>query len=258
VELAGKKSVFKGVSQEVIDAALKNIFGKKVDLKKGVEPNLYVATLAAITDAIDGGFSGVELGEENKNFIDELKASAKVFAAFKTHRQQNDIARELLDEAGKLKPFNKFVEDTKAVIGKYNKVWLRTEFDTAVIRARQAANFKKYQEDSDLFPNLKWLPSTSPHPREVHTKFYGLVLPQTDDFWRAHYPGNDWNCKCGITNTDQEVSPSIPKSGYTPAPGLDENPGITGEIFTKSHPYVTEAYPGAAKAVKSAIKGDKE
>jgi len=200
---------------------------------------------------LNDAISSVEFGKVNEEFINQLRSSTAVFAAFKTHRQQNDIAKQLLDDNGKLKPYASFKEDTASITGKYNNVWLRTEYDTAVIRARAAANFKKFEEDVDLFPNLKWLPSTSPNPRDTHRIFYNLVLSYDDSFWQSHYPGDEWNCKCGITNTDDPADTIRPKSAYKPSAGIDENPAFTGNIFTPTHPYVTGQYKGADKAVKN-------
>src|SRR5574344_1506027 len=42
--------------------------------------------------------------------------------------------------------------------------WLRTEYDTAILRARQAANWQQFLREADVLPNLKWIPSTSPNP----------------------------------------------------------------------------------------------
>ena len=36
-----------------------------------------------------------------------------------------------------------------------------------------------------------------------------------------------------------------------PAPGLDNNPGKDGRLFSDTHPYVTNAYEGAEEAVKT-------
>jgi hypothetical protein len=36
-----------------------------------------------------------------------------------------------------------------------------------------------------------------------------------------------------------------------PAPGLDNNPGKDGRLFSDTHPYVTNAYEGAKEAVKT-------
>jgi hypothetical protein len=42
--------------------------------------------------------------------------------------------------------------------------------------------------------------------------------------------------QCGVNQSDADETP-VPTSGPKPAPGLDHNPGKTGEVFSKSHPY---------------------
>lgn len=39
-----------------------------------------------------------------------------------------------------------------------------------------------------------------------------------------------------------------------PHPGLDNNPGKDGKLFSDTHPYIANAYPGAKKAVKKFLK----
>lgn len=164
------------------------------------------------------------------------------------------MAARLVDDNGQVKPFSQWVKDVQPIASHYNRDWLQTEYSTAIMRARQAAQWRKYERDADLFPNLKWLPSTSIEKREGHTPFYGLVKPIDDPFWKQHYPGNLWNCKCGITNTDDKPSGHIPAAPYKPAPGLDANPA-TGQLFNvNTHPYKTKAYEGADKAVENKEK----
>ena len=163
----------------------------------------------------------------------------------------------LLDDDGELRSFSDFTKAVRGIIGDYNLNWLRTEYDTAVIRARMTARMKEFMRDSDLYPNLKWLESTSAAKREAHVKLYGLVLPITHPFWVRVFPGNLWNCKCGITNTDDEPNGDLfnidDYTDDTPA-GLEGNPAITGQLFGKKHPYRVNPYKGAARAVKNFVK----
>jgi hypothetical protein len=210
-----------------------------------------------MNDAVNNAFPSISTDDPDYSFVQQLLKNNKVFAAFKTHRQQNDIARQLVNDEGKLKSFADFKKDVAGLVGDYNMNWLKTEYDTAVIRARMASRLKEFERDSDLYPNLKWVKSTSAQKREIHEKLYGLILPITHTFWTKHYPGTLWNCKCGITNTDEQ--PNGERYGIEqynePVPaGLEENPAFSGAIYSKKHPYRTQAYAGAAKAVKNHVK----
>ncbi|MEZ5195095.1 MAG: phage minor head protein [Bacteroidales bacterium] len=230
-----------GVSNDTITEALLNIYKKTVDVKSQIEPNLFRETVQSLNLAVDEGFGKVKFGNPDFDFVNELKFNNAVFSAFKVHREQNDIALQLLDDKGNLKSFAQFKKDAAHIPEHYQK-WMDTEYNTAVLRARQAANFKKYQRDADLFPNLKWLQSTSIDKREGHVKLYGTIKPVNDPFWQEHYPGNLWNCKCGITNTDEPATGDVADVDYTPAPGLDENPAFSGALFSKNNPYRKNGY----------------
>jgi hypothetical protein len=245
--------LFIGITEEQINQALKNIYNRVVDTTKEIEPTLFKHAQQNLNKSVDMAFGSVEFGTPDYDFVNQLKNNNAVFAAFKTHREQNDLIPKLWDDKGKLRSFEEFKKANKHIVSKYDH-WLRTEYNTAVVRARNASNFKKFNRDADLYPNLEWLPSTSIEPRDEHRKFYGLVLPINDPFWQTHYPGNLWNCKCGITNTDKEPSKRTPTANYTPPQGLEENPASTGALFSNKNMYVKNAYRGAEEAVERHVR----
>lgn len=192
-------------------------------------------------------------------FLEELRTNNAVFSAFKTHRMQNDIARLLIDpETGQLKSFDKWRRDIKGITDHYETDWLQTEYNTAVIRAHQAADWKHFLEEADVFPNVRWMPTTSLTPDPLHQHYWEtkLTLPVNHPFWDEHRPGDRWNCKCSLMQTDEPVNASG-LEGWTPPlpmPGLDNNPAKDGKLFSDTHPYITEAYPGARAAVEKVVR----
>lgn len=237
---------------ELMARLLADIFAGKFDEGREIYPALYEACRDTFRRALDEGYPLPEGADDAETlFREALRSDADVFAAFRTHRMQNDIASQLLDEDGKLKEWRQFREDAEAVIGTYNNHWLRTEYDTAVLRARQAADWKGFERNADILPNLKWMPTTSADPDLFHMEYWriGLTLPISHPFWNSHHPGDRWNCKCSLEATDEPVTGSIPDAGYKPSPGLEDNPGTDGKLFSPSHPYYEKAYPGAEKAV---------
>ncbi|MBQ4405700.1 MAG: hypothetical protein II852_01685 [Bacteroidales bacterium] len=225
--------------------ALVNIYQKKYGNGRELEPTLFEKTKEILGGAVNKGWNagGSPATDRNSAFIDALRHNADVFSAFRTHKMQSDIAAQLLDSKGRLKPFGQFVKDVKPYVTHQNRAWLQTEYDTAVLRAHQAADWKQFEAEKDVLPNLEWLPSTSPHPGEDHRPYWGTVLPIDHKFWNDHRPGDRWNCKCRLRNTDKEPTAAPAETlvkNLKPSKGLESNPGKTGEIFSNKHPYYPE------------------
>ena len=159
----------------------------------------------------------------------------------------NIMAEKLVDENGKLKPFRQWKEEVTGIASHFVGPWLQTEYNTAVIRAHNAADWLNFERNKDIFPNLRWMPTTSPNPEESHRLFWErkVTRPINDPFWNKHRPGDRWNCKCTLEATDDPIT-DIP--GETdkerPQPGLKENPAKTKQIFDKSHPYFPKSCKG--------------
>lgn len=240
---------------ELMARLLADIFARKFNVEDEIYPELYEAARDTFERALQEGYPIEDVDDADTLFRQALKDDADVFAAFRTHRMQNDIASQLLDEDDRLKEFRQFREDAESVIGTYNNHWLRTEYDTAVLRARYAADWKRFSRNADILPNLKWMPTTSADPDVFHMEYWriGLTLPKTHPFWKSHHPHDRWGCKCDLEETDEPVTGTIPDVDYMPSPGLDSNPGLEPELFSHTHPYYEKAYPGAEKAVEKVI-----
>ena len=228
-------------SVESIAHALVNIYKGEMDIDHEVEEHLFQEASKIFRDAIDEGYANA--AENNaplpeNAFRDAILHSADVFSAFRTHRMQKDIAAQLLDSKGQLKPFSKFVKDVSPYIEHRNRAWLQTEYDTAVIRAQNAAEWKMFEQEKDVYPNLEWIQSTSPNPGADHMIYWGTIRPVDDAFWNDHRPGDRWNCKCELRQTDKGTT-AVPESDgkSDPARGLETNPAKAEELFSQKHPY---------------------
>lgn len=227
---------------DTIAQALVNIYQKKYGNGKEIEPTLFEKTKEIFEGAINKGVKQSSFSIDTA-FKHQLTHNMWVFSAFRTHKMQRDIAKYLLNEKGELKPFTKFVKDVAPYIKHTNRLWLETEYNTAVLRAHQAADWRKFVDERDVLPNLEWQPSTSTNPGEDHKPYWFTCLPIDHKFWKQHRPGDRWNCKCSLRNTDKEPTP-VPADtiikGSEPQRGLESNPGEKGEIFSNSHPYYPE------------------
>lgn len=242
--------------EEVLKKALKNIYSKDFHPMTDIEQNLFDSTWETMNKATDKGFQKRTPNDPDYDFYQEIKRNNAVFSAFKVHRAQNDMAALLLDKNGNLKPFEQWMKEVMPIADHQMRHWLRTEYDTAVIRAHQAADWRQFEREKDILPNLKWMPSTSVHPGADHKIYWGTIRPVDDPFWDVHRPGDRWNCKCPLASTDEPVTPVLHEGTEQDKAhdGLDNNPGKDGLLFSDKHPYVTEAYPGAKKAVDALTK----
>lgn len=247
--LEGKKTTATfDFSDEVLRKALLNIYSKDFHPATDIEINLFNEVWKTMDKAAREGFGSMRGRDSDRDFFEEISRNNGVFAAFKVHRAQNDMARLLLDSDGNLKPFEQWVKEVMPIASHQMRHWLRTEYDTAVIRAHQAADWRQFEREKDILPNLKWMPSTSMLPAADHRIFWGTIRPVDDPFWNQHRPGDRWNCKCGLSSTDEPVTPIIVSEDKA-QDGLDNNPAKDAKLFSDSHPYQKEAHMGAKKAV---------
>lgn len=233
-----------------------NIYSKDFHPATDIEINLFGGIWDKMNEAVKKGFAESKATDPDDDFRAAILRNNAVFAAFKVHRMQNDMARLLLDSNGNLKPFEQWRNEVLSISSHQCGAWLRTEYDTAVLRAHLAADWQQFEREKDVLPNLRWMPSTSVHPGEDHRVFWNTVRPIDDPFWSEHRPGDRWNCKCGLSSTDDPVTPVVDISNNKDKAqkGLENNPAKDGKIFSHNHPYITNAFKGAKKAVDKLMK----
>lgn len=232
-------------SPEVLETFLRKVYGG-FDTATAIEQGAWREVLRGLNEATAEGLSrSPEPPTHEEAFYGALRHSNEVFAAFKVHAMGRQMAAMLTGADGKLLPFREWKERVAPVASHHTGAWLRTEYDTAVLRAHQAADWRMFERDRDILPNLRWVRTTSPNPEGAHRKFWeaGLTLPVEHPFWTEHHPGDRWNCKCSLEQTDEPATPEL-LDGYEPQPqqrGLENNPGKDGHLFSDKHPYFPES-----------------
>lgn len=228
-------------SPDVLATFLRKIY-HGFDTSNDIEPTAWREALRLINEATVEGLSRADVPPTHEeDFYRELRHSNEVFAAFKVHSMGEKMAAKLTTPDGKLKPFRQWAEEVQGISSHYVGSWLRTEYDTAIIRAHTAADWRRFERDKDIMPNLRWMPTTSPEPDSVH-RFYWqkkLTLPIDHPFWKRHRPGDRWNCKCMLEQTDEPANPEVLDDieDTPPQRGLENNPGKDGHTFSDTHPY---------------------
>ena len=226
----------------MLDEFVNAIYGG-FDVENSIEPTMWQELTKIMNEATAKGLSKGEFSiDHNRGFLNAVKHANKVFAAFKTHAMGKSMASKLLDDNGNLKPFDKWMKDISSISSHHVGSWLKTEYNTAVLRAHNAADWRSFIENKDIMPNLRWMPTTSPDAEAVHRGYWEkkLTLPVEHPFWNKHHPGDRWNCKCSLESTDDPASPDdvLDDLPIEPAQrGLENNPGKDGKIFNDTHPY---------------------
>lgn len=228
------------------------------DTSRAIEPTMWREVLRVLNEATVSGLLQSSAPTHRDSFLAALRHSNEVFAAFKVHSMSERMAARLLNPDGTLKPFRQWADDVKSISSHYVGAWLRTEYDTALIRAHNAADWQQFIRDADVMPNLRWMPTTSPKPESSHRAFWErkLTLPVSDPFWDKHHPGDRWNCKCSLEQTDDPPTPELKAefAGEAPQPGLTNNPGKDGHTFSQDHPYFPKSCASCGFYKKASIK----
>lgn len=229
-------------SEKQIIADLKNN-------RRAINPDLYKSYSENLRKAVGGVLDSDNYGDKFWEMQQEMQANVSRFAAYKAHQATQEIL-EYVDS-------DDYETKAKQIINRYNRYQV-AEYNTAVARSRTALQWVEFTEDdlkNQMYPNLKWLPSSSADPREEHRLFYGLVLPKNDPFWNSNYPGNLWNCKCDWEETDEPAFTG--EVAYVkPHNGLGGNPAKDKIIFTDDASYVKNAGKETDKLVLGCVRSN--
>ena len=197
-----------------------------------VSRDLYNKYTGNLRRAVDAVFSG---DDADTDLALRLKAGVTRFGAFKAFNATQDIHSKGRTGAATA------ADDAENVEKRYNS-FQAAEYATAASRARTAKQFAEYMtaDRIRLFPNLRWLPSRSVEVRPEHRIFWNRVWPKTSEFWQHNQPGNLWNCKCDMEETDDptDIPEKLNPKYSSASPGLKDNPAVTGKIFSDDCSYI--------------------
>lgn len=178
----------------------------------------------------------LEYTDPSYQLLAQLQYNTHVFSRFKTHEFVNELVRNLVGDDGKVRSFHEFKKIAEGISEDYNKNWLRTEYDTAIGTGQMAERWKQIEQDADLFPFIQYDTIGDDRVRPEHAALDGVVKRWDDPFWDQYFPPNGWRCRCDVL---QVVGPETDLEGDAPdvPKAFRHNPGKTGELFTKDHPY---------------------
>lgn len=137
---------------------------------------------------------------------------------------------------GQIRGYKDFRDEVDKINNRYNRNYLETEYNTARNAAEHARKWHEYKEDSELFPNLKYMTVADDRVRDEHRALHGVIKPIDDAFWSKYYPPNGWNCRCYVIQTAEKAD-GQPREDKTVPVEFHGNVGKTGIIYSKNQTY---------------------
>lgn len=224
-----------GEVEKLVNAALLKLHKSGLEPGTSIQPELFQASFKSLLNAVSEGWGEVRWGRPDMEFVRQLLKSAQFFAARKTMLQTSQLLGILVDsEKGTIRSFREFKKLSRGIIGNYNKTWLETEYVTALASARNAKLWTDFESEADLYPNVEYLRTSSPAPREQHLKFVGTILPLNHPWWTIHMPPSAWGCQCSVRNTDADTNKAFTDEeiqGLDIEPTFRNNPGLSRDLF---------------------------
>ena len=129
------------VSADLLGDFLHTIY-EGFDTSKEIEPKMWRALQRTMNEAAAEGLArGEYQPRHNDRFLDAMRHGNEVFAAFKVHAMGKAMADKLRDLNGNIKSFEQWSNDVRTIASHHTGAWLRTEYNTAVLRAHAAADW---------------------------------------------------------------------------------------------------------------------
>jgi SPP1 gp7 family putative phage head morphogenesis protein len=197
------------------------IYTGVVTLKK-LPKGLFNRTLKHL---VNGLIDGIELDYDFKDevLLKELKTNLYLFSGAKTEVQVMDMIGAMVGENGKVLPFNEFKKIADEKFEKYNKTYLRTEYDTAIGQGQMVSKWDDIMSKKEHFNYLEYDAILDGRTSDLCRHFDGITLPVDDKFWREYSPLNHFNC----FTPDTEI-----EMGFDTPPRKIENIEIGDSVLT--------------------------
>jgi SPP1 gp7 family putative phage head morphogenesis protein len=225
----------------LLNPLLKDMYNGKI-AAGDIYPKLLSIVGSVLQDGMTAGtgesFIGADFSTPDGRMLMRLNRDVWQFASAKNYQQMRDMTLALVDEDNKLRSFNDFEEAAKQINTKYNRTWLRTEYDHAIGSSTMASRWAEFEENAEDQPFLIYRTVGDENVRHEHQLLNGIVRKITDGFWKKYYPPNGWKCRCDV---EQLATSSATETDNLPNVPIDDmfatNLAITGMVFPKGHAY---------------------
>ncbi len=239
-----KKPEFK-YSKRKLEGLIDDIYTGKVS-EYDIPEDLYRATVEYLKNGLYKGF-GQTLDEAegaDLELLSQLRENIYMFSAAKNFTELKQMT-EMLTDGDAVRSFEDFKSAATEVFDIHNEDYLATEYQTAMASASSAAKWRDVEDEKDVLPNLRYSAIIDDRTSEICLPLNGTVAPIDDPIWATITPPNHFNCRCVILQEDGDakLTPDGDKEDRFEKVDKEmddmfkQNPGQTGEVFDKDHPY---------------------
>lgn len=207
--------------------------------------------ILAINKSLETSLQGI-VESVPEALLKKLKSDVFVFSGCKTIAELREASSLLIDDAGKVRPWNSFKDEMNKLHKLYNETYLESEYNFANESANMASRWTADSKDGDQY-FLQYRTAGDDKVRQSHEALNNITLPVSDEFWSKYYPPNGWRCRCTavqvspdkypLSDTEQATSlgeratTQINKDGKNSLEMFRFNPGKDEVVFPPSHPY---------------------
>jgi SPP1 gp7 family putative phage head morphogenesis protein len=237
------------LSNNEIKKILEGIFWGDIT-EEDLPVKLYLDIADYLKKGLYKGYGGelIDFDGKDLELLEELRTNIYMFSAAKTYQEVRTMTDLLYNEDDKVKPFDEFFKDARALYDNYNVNYAQTEYNTAVASGQMGIRWNQIEADKDVLPLLKMTVVEDAQTTEICEPLDGITLPVDDPFWDEFYPPNHWNCRSTVLQLDEgEVSSKaeIDKAKEHADEDMQDvfkmNVGKDGYVFSPEHPYFTNA-----------------
>lgn len=229
-----------------IESYLDGIYSGTIT-EENLPKSLYKAIGEYFDNAVIKGF-GVATGTVDEELLTALRENVWLFSAAKTYQQTKDISSLLIDDNGKVRSKSEFNRVAMQRYNNWNKVYGETEYITCIGQAQTANKWTEIERNADILPILQYHCNKTRDSADICIAMDGTTAPKDAAIWKTHSPLNHFRCQCYLTQHEKgEEKLYTPKNLPELNATFANNPGMTGTVFNKEHPYFTEAPKALAK-----------
>lgn len=153
------------------------------------------ATAAELMHGVKKGYGKADWNAADTETIEHLTENVYQFAAAKNWHELRDMT-DAVHDGNRIRTFEEFAEKVDGISGKYNRDWLRTEYNQAVAASQSAARWDGFKRRQEEMPYLQYQCIMDGNTRPEHAALHGVIKRMDDPFWTQYMPPNGWGCRC--------------------------------------------------------------